>query len=381
MSSVERVLVVGGGIGGLSTAIGLRRAGIDVDVVELNPAWDVYGVGIIQPGNAVRALDALGLAQRAIADGFGFSGSSMHLADGTLIARQDAPPLAGSGYPPMNGITRPRLHEIFTTTVLGAGARVVLGESVERIDQLADRVDVTLTDGSRATYDLVVGADGINSRVRGMVFDPDLRPGYTGQVCWRYNVPRPADVDGIWMFMGSNGKAGIVPLAPDLAYMLLIEEPPVDGDGEPVVRLPTEGLAAVMHDRLAEFGGIIGELRDRYVSDDDGVVYRPVERVMLPAPWYRGRVVLLGDAAHATSPHIGQGAAMAIEDAVVLTEELAREQPVDQALAAFMARREPRARFVYDTSRRIQELELAHDHGPENSELIVQSMIRTAEPI
>jgi 2-polyprenyl-6-methoxyphenol hydroxylase-like FAD-dependent oxidoreductase len=227
----------------------------------------------------------------------------------------------------------------------------------------------------------VVGADGINSRVRAMVFDPDLRPSYTGQVCWRYNVPRPDEVDGIWMFMGSRGKAGIVPLAPDLAYMLLIEEPPADENGEPLVRLPTEGLAAVLRERLAEFSGLIGELRDRYVVDDEAVVYRPVERVLLPAPWYRGRVVVMGDAAHATSPHIGQGAAMAIEDAVVLAEELAGDQPVDAALAAFMERRQARAEFVYDISRRIQELELAHDHGPENSELIVQSMIRTAEPI
>jgi 2-polyprenyl-6-methoxyphenol hydroxylase-like FAD-dependent oxidoreductase len=381
MPSVEKVLVVGGGIGGLSTAIGLRRAGVGVDVVELNPAWDVYGVGIIQPGNAVRALDSLGLAQQAIEQGFGFSGSRMHLADGTLVHNQDAPPLAGPGYPPMNGITRPRLHEIFTSAVLASGARVVLGESVERIDQLADRVDVTLTDGTRASYDLVVGADGINSRVRAMVFDPDLRPSYTGQVCWRYNVPRPEDVDGIWMFMGSHGKAGIVPLAPDLAYMLLIEEPPADGKGEPLVRLPTEGLAARFRERLAEYSGIIGELRDRYVVDDAAVVYRPVERVLLPAPWYRGRVVVIGDAAHATSPHIGQGAAMAIEDAVVLADELAGDKPVDEALASFMERRQPRAQFVYDTSRRIQELELAHDHGPENGELIAQSMIRTAEPI
>ena len=214
-----------------------------------------------------------------------------------------------------------------------------------------------------------------------MVFDPDLRPSYTGQVCWRYNVPRPEDLDGIWMFMGSRGKAGIVPLAPDLAYMLLIEEPPVGEHGEPVVRLGVEGLAGIMRERLAEYGGLIGDLRDRCVRDDTAVVYRPVERVLLPGPWHRGRVVLVGDAAHATSPHIGQGAAMAIEDAVVLAEELASDQPVDQALASYMARREPRARFVFDTSRRIQELELAHDHGPENSELIVQSMLRTAEPI
>jgi 2-polyprenyl-6-methoxyphenol hydroxylase-like FAD-dependent oxidoreductase len=376
LSEVQKVLVVGGGIGGLSTAIALRRRGVAVDVVELNPKWDVYGVGIIQPSNALRALATLGLADAAVAQGHGMEGSKLLTSDGHLIHDQPAPRLAGPQFPPMNGITRPRLHAIFTEAVLAAGADVRLGETVTQIDQDEDGVHVVFSDGTTGDYDLLVGADGINSRTREMVFDPELVPEFTGQVCWRYNVPRPPEVTELWMFLGSNGKAGFCPLSDELMYVLYIEEPP-PGD----VWVKPAGSAALLRERIAEFGGLMGEMRDRHIVDDDAVVYRPVERVFLEGDWYRGRVVLLGDAAHATSPHVGQGAAMAIEDAVVLAEELATDAPIHEALARWNARRRPRARSIYDISRQIQELELAHDMGPANGELIAQSMIVTAQPI
>src|SRR3954470_12672126 len=119
MTDVERVLVVGGGIGGLSTSIALRNAGVAVDVVEKNPKWDVYGVGIIQPPNALRALHAIGLAERCLEAGHPIMGGRNFLADGTLLGEAASPP-AVPGRPPMNGLTRPALHEILTSTVLGS---------------------------------------------------------------------------------------------------------------------------------------------------------------------------------------------------------------------------------------------------------------------
>ena len=113
MTAVSRVLVVGGGIGGLCTTVALRRIGLEVDVVEVNPKWDVYGVGIIQPANALRALHALGLGERVLADGYPMRGVRVHKADGEEMFTIDDPPLV-EGYPPMNGITRPRLHKILT---------------------------------------------------------------------------------------------------------------------------------------------------------------------------------------------------------------------------------------------------------------------------
>ena len=157
---VGRVLVVGGGIGGLSSTIALRRAGVEVDVVELNPKWDVYGVGIIQPGNAIRALDQLGLGEEAIAQGFAIQGSTFRDGDGNVLGAVPAPPLLGDKYPGMNGMTRPRLHRIFQDAVRSSGAEVKLGVTVASFAHDDDGVDVTLTDGTSGRYDLVIGADG-----------------------------------------------------------------------------------------------------------------------------------------------------------------------------------------------------------------------------
>jgi 2-polyprenyl-6-methoxyphenol hydroxylase-like FAD-dependent oxidoreductase len=345
---------------------------VDVDLVEKDPEWSVYGVGIIQPGNALRALDALGLADEVVAQGFPMEGSRFHRADGTVLADLPFHRVAGPRYPPMNGITRSRLHGILTDAVRGSGADVRLGLT---IDAVADDGGVTFSDGTDGAYDLVVGADGIHSRVRSHLFGEQLRPQYTGQVCWRVNVPRPPEVEGIWMFAGTDGKAGCVPLGPDLAYLLLIEEPPPGGE-----RVTDDRLAETLRERLAEFGGVIGELRDAHVTEDSEIVLRSVQALLVDPPWYRGRVVLIGDAAHATSPHVGQGAAMAIEDALVLAEEVV-SWPLEDALERFMERRFERCRFVCEASRQIGAWELERRHDADFAGLTQQSVLVTAEPI
>jgi 2-polyprenyl-6-methoxyphenol hydroxylase-like FAD-dependent oxidoreductase len=370
--------VVGGGIAGLSSTIALRKAGLGVDVVELNPRWDVYGVGIIQPANAIRALDTLGLAEQAVAQGYRMTGSRFHTKDGVALGEVPAAALLGPEYPPMNGITRPRLHAIFQEAAKASGADIRLGLTVDAIEQDTDGVDVTFTDGSTGRYDLVVGADGLNSLVRRLVFPDAPAPEYMGQVVWRYNVPRLADLNELHMFVGTNGKAGFVPLAPGLMYVLLIENvAPED------VAVPADGLAATMRERLAEFGGPVADVRDTYITEDAEVVYRPVESLLVPPPWYRGRVVIIGDAAHATSPHVGQGAAMAIEDAIVLAEEATSGKSLDDALEGFMGRRFERAELIWSISRQIGQWELDHTPPPEADfvGLTLQSIKATAAPI
>jgi 2-polyprenyl-6-methoxyphenol hydroxylase-like FAD-dependent oxidoreductase len=386
MAALEKVLVVGGGIGGLAATIQLRKQGVEVDLVELNPKWDVYGVGIIQPGNAIRALDQLGVADQAIAAGFAMDGDRFSLADGTVLADNEHPRAAGPRYPSLNGITRTRLHEILTTAVRASGATLHLGVTFSAIEQDDDGVDVTFTDGTSGRYDLVIGADGISSAVRTAVFPDAPEPEYTGQVVWRYNLPRPAEVDRLWMFASRSRKAGLVPLAPDLMYLLMIESLGVDEDvrlgDDASLRLPEDRLAEILRERLAEFGGAIAQVRDQ-ITDASQVVYRPVYAVLVDRPWYRGRVVLLGDAAHATSPHVGQGAAMALEDAIVLSQETTTAAPGDLlgALERWMDRRYDRVKTICDISRQIGAWEVEGNLEGDFVGLTVQSVITTAAPI
>lgn len=373
---IGRALVVGGGIGGLSATIGLRRAGVEVDVVELNPKWDVYGVGIIQPGNAIRALDQLGLGEAAIAQGFAIQGSNFRDRDGNVLGSIPAPPLLGDRYPGMNGITRPRLHRIFQDAVGESGADVNLGVTVASLSQDAGGVDVELTDGTRERYDLVIGADGINSLVRRLVFPDAPEPEYTGQVVWRHNFPKPNELETLDTYVGERGKAGLVPLAPDLMYMFVIERWPEDD-----LEVPDERLAAAMRERLAGYGSRIGELRDTAITDESEIVYRPVVSLLVPAPWYRGRIVLVGDAAHATSPHVGQGAAMAIEDAVVLSEEVTSSDDLDAALARFMERRFDRCKRIWEISRQLGIWEIEEAQDADFVGLTMESVRLTAAPI
>jgi 2-polyprenyl-6-methoxyphenol hydroxylase-like FAD-dependent oxidoreductase len=343
-----KILVAGGGIGGLSATLALRRQGFDVDVIERDPNWAVYGVGIIQPGNALRALDALGLAEACVEAGHAIRGDRVWLTDGvTQVAYNEWPALLPH-LPPGNGLPRPSLHEILTSNTLASGADVRTGVTAELIAPVGDIVDVTFSDGTAREYDLVIGADGLYSQVREEFFGVDRQPRLSGQVCWRYNLPRLAGLDEIWVFLGGNGGGvGLVPLEEDLMY-LLINTPP---DGLEL-EIEERGSAAVMRERLEPFGGPVAALRDLIV-DDAAVVVRPLANILVPAPWNRGRVVLLGDAAHGTTPHCGQGAAQAIEDGIVLAEELARDVTVETALQAYVDRRFDRCRVVVEGSEQI----------------------------
>lgn len=350
-----RVLVVGGGIGGLSTTLSLRSAGIDVDVIERDPAWGVYGVGIIQPANALRALDVLGLAQACVEAGQPIRGDRTWLADGTTqIAAHEWPTLV-EGLPPGNGITRPQLHEILKRATTQSGANVRTGVTATEIEDVGDQVEVAFVDGSQGTYDLVVGADGLYSQTRERLFGPDLKPTYTGQVCWRYNLPRIEGLEEIWVFVGPNGTLGFVPIGKDLMYAFLIETPMIDH----AAAIEREGAAAIMRRRLESFAGPIAGLRDQ-ITDDDTVVLRPIDAILVPKPWHQGRIVLIGDAVHGTSPHAGQGAAQALDDGIVLAQELACDVPLEDALEAFTTRRFERCRIVVEGSLAIGRWEQDH---------------------
>lgn len=359
MAAVEKALVIGGGIGGLTAAVALRQAQVDVDLIEVNPTFNVYGVGIIQPNNTLRALDRIGLARRCVELGTPFPGWKVHDAHGNFIMEAPNETRAAPQYPPNNGITRPTLHQVLTQAAYAAGAQIRLGTRVTDLNDDGEGVEVAFSDGTSHRYDLVIGCDGLYSDTRNRLFGDLVTPRFTGQSVWRYNLPRPTGL--VWgeIHSGPKTKVGLTPMRADLMYMFIVSAEP----GNPW--MPREELAGLMRQRLEGFTGIIAELGEQIV-DPDAVVYKPMENLLLPDPWFKGRVVIIGDAAHATTPHLAQGAAMAIEDAVLLGELLRRDERLDYLLAEFMDRRFERARYVVESSEQIANWELEGWAGVEN---------------
>ncbi len=366
------ILIIGGGIGGLTAAIALGRDGHRLTIAEKDPAWAVYGVGIIQQANVVRAVKQLGIIDDYLDAAFGFDFIEVFSPAGQRLARFPAPRLE-EDYPAIVGIARTALHKVLGDRAQAAGAEVRLGLTVAALDADADGVTAQFSDGTTGRYDLVIGADGLYSQTRRQIF-PDLPgPAFTGQSVWRYNFPRPADLDCLRAYNGPIG-IGLMPLSHELMYMFVTTPEP----GNP--RLPVRGLAAAMRDRLVGAPPEIAELADQ-ITDDQGVVYKPLETLFIDGPWHSGRVVLLGDAVHATTPHLGQGAGMAIEDSLVLAEEIARADTPEEAFTAYRARRFERCKYIVEASLGLCRSQLGEGPHVEQATATTDMHAVVAQPI
>jgi len=206
-----------------------------------------------------------------------------------------------------------------------------------------------------------------------MLFPDAAEPEFTGQAVWRYNFPRTPDVVSLCAYEGSIG-IGLVPLSDTLMYMYVTTPEP----GNP--RYPHDGIAREMAARLADAPPAIRALADR-ITDDDEVVYKPLYWLFVEGDWHKGRVILIGDAAHSTTPHLGQGAGMAIEDSLVLAEELERHDTVDAAFRAFHARRYERCKYIVERSRAMCFGQIGRGPMVEQAHATRDMHHRIAEPI
>lgn len=374
-SAITNVLIVGGGLAGMTLATALTKSGIRAELIELQPQWSVLGVGISVQGPTLRALRSIGLLERCIEAGFGYSQVVDCDQNGQVFGIVDLPRLLGPDYPSCIGMMRPALHDVLHAAMIGAGVKPRLGVTIARYEDGPDAIEVSFSDGTRGRYDLIVGADGAYSQLRRSLFGAQYKPQYTGQAVWRAMVPRPVNVIARNAYYGPRHKAGFNPVSQKEMYVYLVQN--VTGDP----RLEPARWPVVMRELLMDFGGYIGEIRDT-ITDPSRIVYRPVESLLVPMPWYGGHAVLIGDAVHTAPPQLASGAAIAIEDAIVLAEMLLLDRPVAEILDGFVARRYERCRLVVENSYQLGEWEKNPNMpGADPVGLQSQSFAALAKPI
>jgi 2-polyprenyl-6-methoxyphenol hydroxylase-like FAD-dependent oxidoreductase len=351
VSPVSRVLIIGGGIGGLTAATAFAQRGVEVDVLEIKPDFGIRGVGLGQPANALRALRAIGVLDECLAAGFQFDRLRLCDYNGDLVVEHRFR-LGGPGLPAMNALPRIDLHRILIGAATRAGATIRLGATVAATQPEGKQVGVVFSDGPSQRYDLVVGFDGNGSSTRRWLFGDAYEPEPYGYGAWRVIVDRPPEITTMAFFQGLGSKTGVMPLTRDRMYLFHICPEPVDAWYDPVRFLE------FLRERIAGYGGIVAEVMARLTRDHE-IVYSPLQPLMVPDPWYRGRVLIAGDAAHACPPHMTQGAGMAMEDGIVLAECVTTNAPVEAQLREFMDRRYERTAFVQRFSRQMLAAEQA----------------------
>ena len=321
-----KVLIVGGGIGGLSAARELALRGIAASVVERAPQLNPVGAGIIMNPNAMRVLERNGLADQVRADSWPYLTRETRDERGRLLAVRDYRPLYDSGKLARGCLVhRAHLLDVLYRS-LPAGT-VTFGKAAG---------------ANGADADLLIGADGIRSQVRRDAFG-DFQPRYMGYRSHRLTMDNVAGVRCFTEFLGRGQRIGLVPINEKRIYIWTTYNSPREERAAP--------------DLPRQFSQFTAEPVRRLFSalpPAEAIITTEIEELWLDQ-WVQGKIVLLGDSAHAMTPNIGQGAGMAMEDAAALAEELAAGGKIEDALARYVRRRKPRVQTVMQISRSVGE--------------------------
>jgi 2-polyprenyl-6-methoxyphenol hydroxylase-like FAD-dependent oxidoreductase len=346
MNDKHTFTIIGGGIAGLTTAIALQRLGIQVTIFEAAPVVRSLGAGLLLAANAMQAFDRLGITQEVIRHGRQLDAFAILDQRGQTITRTDTHRVTKRYGIHNFTIHRAELHRVLLNQL--PSNAIQTGKRAIGLTEQADGVTVHFEDGTTHQTDYLLVADGIHSPLRGQLL-ADWAPRYAGYTCWRAVLDWPGntlhEATETW---GPQGRLGIVPLANDQVYWFACVNAPSQ---DPQMHQQTSSDLAK---RFASYHTPIPDLLTH--TPDHELLWNDIIDLK-PLPRYAfGRTLLLGDAAHATTPNMGQGACQAIEDAVVLANELKRHQMPQQAFVGFEARRLVRTHYITNTSWRLGQI-------------------------
>ncbi len=343
--SLKRIIIIGGGVGGLSAAIGLHRLGLNVSVYERLPLIGDVGAGLTLWANAVKAFRKLGIDEEMLR-GKRIQGSVISTQNGSILYRSSSQALEKKLGAPTIAVHRADLHRLLMSK-LPEG--MVQTRRFVGFEQNTKGVTVFFADGSVERADLLVGADGIHSTVRTVLF-PAVKLRYAGYTAWRGVVTRLGNhqtchAEESW---GRGARFGIVPVGGKRIYWFATANVP-------------SGRKKSDSDRKKElverFRGWHEPIEDLiYTTAPEDILYNDIFDFDPLPRWSQGRVTLLGDAAHATTPNLGQGACQAVESSVSLTRSLMEEENLGSALHRYETERRPRTAWITTTSRRLGEV-------------------------
>lgn len=346
---MKQYAILGGGIAGLTAAIALKQKGIHATVFEAAPEIKPLGAGLLLAANAVKGYERLGIAEKIVARGRALPTFSILDQQGRVITSADAAKI-GQQFGLHNfAIHRADLHDALLAEL--EPAQVQTGKRATHFEKLDDdAIEIHFADGSTYRTHYLVVAEGIRSAVRRQLL-PDSEQRYAGYTCWRAVIETPSDLQQLSVASetwGKDGRFGIVPLAGDKIYWFACVNARQD---DPAMRTAkVADLQRIFQKFHPAVRAVLENTRDADLLWNDIVDLKPIEKFAF------GNIILIGDAAHATTPNMGQGACQAIEDAVILADELGKNAAPAAALIAFEKRRLERTHIIVNNSWRLGKI-------------------------
>jgi len=341
-----KILIIGGGVAGLTLAGLLQRRGFTPKIVERAPEFGKVGYVIVIWPSGSRVLKGLGAYEKLLEEGCQFTNYYISNYKGEVIKTYTIDPVAEK-YGPIISIYRPELIDTLLSSV--NPEFIDMNTTVEKIEQGTDTAEVHFSDGTTGQYDLVIGCDGVRSKTREQIFG-HIPLTYSGMSGWGFWIdPNLSKPDGIVEYWGKGKFIGVWPTKGRLSVFTSVkmEEKNID---------PVDNRIDRIKECFKEFGGVVPEMLDQL--NDPNEIYYDTYNDMQIDEWSKGRVVLVGDSAHAILPNAGAGVSMAMESAAVIAEELCRADSkyIEHALKQYEVRRKPRVKKVQNQSRMMGKL-------------------------